>query len=78
MTKEQLTQAKILAENLSLMHVNDDVLHGLYTKDFKWPVHTTVEVVARAMKDFRQFNGQWDSEALAEFCEVARKRIQII
>lgn len=78
MTKSELAEAKRLAENGDAVGVDDSVLEGLYLPDFKHPVFTTLLVVARSMKDHIQFNGKWDTEALNEFCQVAKNRIRIV
>jgi hypothetical protein len=78
MTKAQLTQATTRARQGNLSHVDDSILHGLYLPTFKHPVYTTIEIVARLLSDFIQFNGQWDSMALNEFAAFAKDRIRII
>ena len=78
MTRKELALAKTLAERDALAGVDVGVLHGLYCPDFKYPVYTSITVVAKQMKDFMQFNGQWDHEAINEFCQVAKTRIRII
>ena len=78
MTKAQLTHATTRAMQGNLSHVDDSVLHGLYLPTFHHPVYTTIEIVARMLRDFIQFNGEWDSVALNEFATIAKDRIRII
>ena len=78
MTKAEMTQATTRARQGNLSHVDDTILHGLYLPTFKYPVYTTIEIVARMLRDFIQFNGQWDSVALNEFATIAKDRIRII
>ena len=78
MTKAEMTQATTRAMQGNLSHVDDTILHGLYLPDFRYPVYTTIEIVARLLRDFIQFNGEWDSVALHEFATIAKDRIRII
>ena len=79
MTKQELTDAKKIAMNGGdLGNVDDSILHGLCTRGFNYPVYTSLNVVARLMRDFIQFNGQWDEESIAEICKVAKTRIKIV
>lgn len=80
MKKAEIAEALELARSeKSLAHVDDSVLAGLYTPQFKAPVSTTIPVVARTMRDLVcQFNGGIDAEALAEFSSVARRKILIV
>lgn len=78
MTKAEMTQATTRARQGNLSHVDDSVLHGLYLPTYQYPVFTTIEIVARLLRDFIQFNGEWDSVALHEFATIAKDRIRII
>lgn len=80
MKKAELNAAlEIARSDRSLAHIDDSVLAGLYTREFVGPVTTTVEVVARTLRDLVcQFNGGIDAEALTEFGEVARRKILIV
>lgn len=78
MTKKELAEAKTLAENDDLQGVDCTILHGLYLPTFEYPVFTSIRVVAKQMKDFMQFNGEWDEAAISEFCSVAKNRIRIV
>jgi len=73
-----MTAATTRAKQGGLLHVDDTILHGLYLPTYQYPVYTTIEIVARILQDFIQFNGEWDSVALDEFARIAKDRIRII
>lgn len=79
MTKAELAQAVEVARKGDGLDVDDSCLYGLYLPDFQSPVHTTIPVVARALRwQTFQLNGKIDTDALAEFGAFARTRIRII
>ncbi len=79
MNKREMAEALAVAQSdRSLLDVDHTVLHGLYLPTFQAPVTTTIPVVARMVRELCiQFNGAVDSEALAEFAGVARRKILI-
>ena len=80
MTKTELAAALAIAQSdMSLAHVDDSALSGLYSPDFKGPAHVTLDVAARAVRELAiQFNGRVDAEALDEFGRAARHRVLIV
>ncbi len=80
MTKIELAAAKkLIDDETNLSEFDDSVLHGLYLREFKAPVFTTIQVVAKAMGyQAMQLNGQWDEKELNEFCGVAKNKIRIV
>lgn len=78
MTKKQIGEARELAMNNDLEGVDCSALWGLSLNTFVAPCYVSLKVVAKMMKDFIMFNGQWDKQEIDEFCKVARYKVVIL
>lgn len=78
MTREQIQQAlEIATSSESLEQVDHSCLEGLYLPKFR-QVFTTIRVVAKMLRELVvQFNGEIESNELAQFSQVARSKILV-
>ncbi len=83
MTKQQFSEAvKIATSARSLESVDDSVLYGCGLPDFRSPVYTTVDAVAKLIR--WQCCGIFsnttivDSVELDNMAHIARKKFQIV
>lgn len=80
MTLAQFQIAFKAAQNptLDLSATDDSMLYGCGLPGFK-PVHTTIAAVAKLIRwQARQFNGEWNAEALNEVATIGRKKFMIV
>lgn len=78
MTKKEIGEARELAMSSDDLVVDPSPLYGMYLPTFVSPVYVSLQIVAKMMRDYIQFNGHWDVEAIEEFCKVARYKVRII
>lgn len=78
MNAAQFRQCVTLAETADLSQVDDTHLHGCALPDFQ-PVVTKIEPCAKMLHHVAmQFNGQWDTHAMNEFRDMARRKFLIV
>ena len=76
MTKGEIKRAfKLSRSDADLSEHDISVFDGCALPDFKYPIHTTIEAVAKLFRyQALMFNGEWDLKELSECAWIARKK----
>lgn len=82
MTKQQFSDAWKIAQNkdIDLSSVDDSILYGCGCADFDYPVHTTIETVAKLLRwqCCFIFGDGFDAQELDNMAHIARKKFLIV